>query len=450
MFDIVINNGTIVDPIDGEYQRNIGIKDSKITEISQHTLSGKIEINAESKKVSPGFIDIHMHEDLIRKKKIELEVFNYMALMGVTTVVGGNCGIGNSNVSGYLQAIDKQGSPVNYIGLVPLAEVRKAIGCIDKYKPASNKEILKIIKTLTKELDNGALGVSFGLEYAPGTSTEELLQISSAVSNYPNKMVSCHYRFDANRSLEALAEMIIVARETKVKFQISHIGSCIAFGHMNEGLRMLEEANKVGIKIMADVYPYDAFCSYIGSAVYDSGCFERWGVDYDSIEIAEGKYKGRRCNKKIFEYVREKEPEALSIAFVMDEKEVIEAIKHPLTMIASDGLIHNRQGHPRSTGTFPRVLGKYVRQRKDLDLISAINKMTNMPAQRIGLKSKGRIMTGFDADITIFNYSTIIDNSSFAHPSKPPTGIDNVLVGGVEVVKNGELTGKLPGASIRF
>lgn len=450
MFDAVINSGNIIDPVDGEYQGNIGIKNGKIVEISDENLVGKKEINAEGKKISPGFIDIHMHEDVMNNGKIEYEIFNYMVLMGVTTVVGGNCGIGNPNVAEYLNVIDTQGAPVNYAGLVGLAEIRDAVGCTDKYRPATKKEINKIIDIITKEFERGALGVSFGLEYVPGTSTEELIHISRTVANLPNKLVSCHYRFDASRSLEALAEMIIVARETKTKFQISHIGSCIAFGQMQEGLRMLESAYNAGVDIMADVYPYDASCSFIGSAVFDNGCFERWEVDYEAIEVTEGKYKGQKCNKEIFEYIREKEPDTLAIAFLMDEKEVVEAMKHPLVMIASDGLMHNGQGHPRAVGTFPRVIGRYARKNKNLDLITAINKMTIMPAQRIGLKSKGRIAKGFDADLTIFDYSSIVDNASFENPNEPPSGIDTVLVNGIEVVKNGQLTGKHPGGSIRF
>ena len=224
MFDLVITNGNIIDPIDGEYQKNIGIKDGKIVEISDKMLYGKEEICTE-KKVAPGFIDIHMHEDELVNGKIKYDTFNYMALMGVTTAVGGNCGLGCVNIKEYLDVINEQGAPVNYAGLIGNAKLREYIGCDDRYRPAKKDEIKKMAEIIKDGMQNGALGLSFGLEYTPGASTEEFMELSKIVAEYPEKMVACHYRFDAIRSLEALAEMIIVARETKVKFEISHIGS---------------------------------------------------------------------------------------------------------------------------------------------------------------------------------------------------------------------------------
>lgn len=450
MFDLVILNGNIIDPIDGEYQKNIGIKDGKIVEISDKNLSGKEEIDLEGKKIAPGFIDIHMHEDELINGVIKYDTFNFMALMGVTTAVGGNCGLGCVNIKEYLSTFDKQGAPVNYAGLIGNAKLREYIGCDDRYHPAKKDEIKKMGEIIKEGMQNGALGLSFGLEYTPGVSTEEFMELSKIVSEYPKKMVACHYRFDAIRSLEALSEMIIVARETKVKFEISHIGSCIAFGQMEEGLKMLDAAIDSGIDIMADLYPYNAFATYIGTAVFDPGCFERWGVGYDAIQIADGKYSGQRCNKEIFDYLRENEPNTMAVAFVMNDDEVSEAMKNKHIMIGSDGLMANGLGHPRGVGTFPRVLGKYVRQEHVIDLITAINKMTYMPAQRLGLKSKGRIKEGYDADITIFDYEKVIDNATFEKPNLISNGIEYVIVNGVKTVVNGNLTGSKPGISIKF
>jgi N-acyl-D-amino-acid deacylase len=451
MFDVVINNGSIIDPIEGYYEACIGIKNGKIEKISKKKIQGERIINADGKKVSPGFIDIHMHEDKAVDGKIDYEIFNYMALMGVTTVVGGNCGLGDANIGHYFKIINKQGSPVNYIGLIGHSSLREELGFDDndRYRSASRNEIEKMCEIIEKGLNEGAYGLSFGLEYNPGTSTEEIMELCKLVTNYQNKIVSAHYRFDAVRSLEAMAEMIIIARETGVKFQISHIGSCTAFGQMKPGLQMLEAAYKAGVDVMADVYPYDAFSTYIGSAVFDEGCFERWDNSYDAIEMAEGKYKGKRCTEEIFNYVRNNEPDSLAIAFVMNEAEVIEAMKHPLVMIASDGLIKNGQGHPRAAGAFPRVLGKYVREGEKLDLITAIKKMTYMPARRLKLESKGRIKEGFDADITIFDADLVIDRATFSNPTSRPEGIINVINSGREVVSGGKLTGDLPGIVIK-
>jgi len=227
--DLVILNGNIIDPIDGKYKANIGIKNGKIVEVSEKNLSGKSKIDVDGNIVSPGFIDIHMHEDVIEDNKIQHEILNSMALMGVTTAIGGNCGLSHISIKEYLNIMDKHGVPINYGGLVGLADIRDSVGCRDKYKSATQKEITDMIDITLKEFENGALGVSFGLEYVPGTSMEELLQISHAVAKSSDKLVSCHYRFDSIRVLEAIAEMIIVARETKAKLQISHIGSGAAY-----------------------------------------------------------------------------------------------------------------------------------------------------------------------------------------------------------------------------
>ena len=452
MFDIVIEKGSIVDPIKGEFTANIGIKDAKIVEISTEKLRGNKTINAENKTVTPGFIDIHMHEDKMIDGDIEYEIFNYMAQMGVTTVVGGNCGLGEADIGSYFKIIEDKGAPVNYIGLIGHSALREQLGFKDedRYRAATELEIKKMKELIEIGFDEGATGISFGLEYNPGTSTEEIMELSKLVAEYPNKLISAHYRYDALRSLEALAEMIIVARETGVKFQVSHIGSCTAFGQMNAGLEMLTAAHEAGVDVMADVYPYDAFSTHIGSAVFDEGCFERWDTSYQSIEMAEGRYKGKRCNKEMFEEVRKEEAESLAIAFVMNEDEVVEAMQHPLVMIASDGLMNNGQGHPRAAGTFPRVLGKYVREKEDIKLIEAVKKMTYLPAQRLGLENKGRIKEGYDADLTIFDSKKVIDRATFSNPTESPKGIENVLIAGEEVVAEGKITDKLPGGVIKL
>ena len=450
MYDLVINKGKIIDPEDGEYMANIGIENDKITTISKTTLNGKKVIDAESKLISPGFVDIHMHEDDLKNSKIEFEIFNNMVQMGVTTAIGGNCGLGDSNIVNYLDVLEEESPPLNYAGMIGHGSLREKVGCNDRYGKASQKEIKEMKNLLKKGLKGGAIGLSFGLEYTPGATIREMIELCEVVSDYSNRLVAAHYRFDADRSLEAIAEMIIIARETGVKFQISHIGSCTAFGQMETALKMIESAREGGVDIMADVYPYDAFSTYVGSAVFDKGCFEKWGVDYSAIKVTEGKYKGQRCNKEIFEYIRENEPDDLVVAFVMEEKEVVKAMQHPLVMIASDGILNEGQGHPRASGTFPRVLGKYVREENNLNLINAIDKITRMPAKRAGLSNKGRIKEGYDADIVIFDYDQIIDKATFNNPAEKPEGIEEVIVNGKREVKNGVLKEQNSGLVYRY
>lgn len=439
----------MIDYYDGIYTANIAIQDGIIKKVTKSELQADKIIDAEGKLISPGFIDIHMHEDKLIDGEINIQIFNSMALMGVTTAVGGNCGIGTNNIHNYFDKLETEKTPVNYLGLVGHGALREEVGCTDNYSGASKAQIQKMQDLLRKELKTGALGISFGLEYIPGAKIQELIALSKIVGEYDNRFVSMHYRYDAKRSLESVAEMIIIARDTPVKMQISHLGSCIAFGQAQEGLNMLNAAHLAGVDVMADCYPYNSFSTYIGSAVFDEGCFERWDVGYDSIKVCNGKYKGKRCNEEIFNYLRENEPNTLVIAFVMNEKEVSKILKHPLVMIASDGLIEDGYGHPRAAGTFPRVLGKYVREESQLDLVEAIGKMTSLPAERIGLKNRGRIKEGFKADITIFDPENVKDRSTYDQPLAAPQGINNVIVSGKEVVKDGSLTQKRPGYIIK-
>lgn len=450
MLDLVINNGIIIDPVEGSYRGNIGIKDGKIQTITSVPLSGDKSIDSKNMAISPGFIDIHMHEDKPQGDSIKYETFNSMALMGVTTVAGGNCGLGEVYTDRYLNMLDSQGSPVNYAALIGHDVLRQVVGCTDRWGNATKQQISEMIDVIHKELEKGALGLSFGLEYTPGTSTQELIELCKVVAEYPGKMVAAHYRFSTKRSFEALGELIIASRETGVKFQISHIGSGCAAGQMEQGLKMIEIAHDAGVDVMVDVYPYDSFSTFIGSPGFESGFCERWNVSYNALEVAGGKYKGERCTQQLFQELRENAPDTRIIGHVMNEREIVEAMNHPLVIIASDGDIKNGVAHPRSSGSFPRVLGRYVRERKDIDLKTAINKMTQMPAERLGLKGKGRIKSGYDADIVIFEPDKIIDNSTYGEPTKPPSGISRVMIAGIDVVQEGVLTGNRPGKSLRF
>ena len=212
---------------------------------------------------------------------------------------------------------------------------------------------------------------------------------------------------------------------------------------------MLDDAINKGVDISIDCYPYDAFSTLIGSTVFDEGCFEKWGTSYDSVMPTEGKYKNQLCTEESFNYIRENEPNTRVVCFVMRESDVNIAYNNPHVMVGSDGKLVNFQGHPRGAGTFPRVLGKLVRENKILTFEDAINKMTLMPANRLGFSAKGRIKEGCDADITIINRDTIIDNATYMEPALAPTGIEYVFVNGILSVKKGNIESFKSGKPIR-
>ena len=334
-----------------------------------------------------------MHEEHFAEEGEHYVIAQMMLEMGVTTAVGGNCGMQNQNLSYFKEVLDRLGgSPVNYIMLAGYNTFRYELG-IGRYETASQEQREAIRKLLQRELNEGAYGISFGIEYDPGITTEEIL-FAIGVTEDPNLLVSAHYREDCLQDINPVQEMIEIAEKIPMKFQISHLSSCSAMGLMQESLDAINEAMKRNPKLNYDTYPYNAFSTHMGSAVFEDGCIEGWHKDYSDILLTDAPYKDIRCTKEIFEKVREEYPDMLAVAFVMNEEEIAAAIANPNGMVASDAIINNGNGHPRAAGTFPRVLGKYVREDKALPLIDAIRKMTLEPAKRMDLDQKGRIELG--------------------------------------------------------
>jgi len=462
--DYLIKNACIYDPESGNRKiSDLGIKNGIIERIDSNISFGKEVIDAEGLSLVPGFIDIHMHED-----PIEDDGTNYfnteecMLKMGVTTVVGGNCGFTPKNMDDYFKYIKANGAPANTLMYLGYNTIRGMLdedqgstgsayrlGNVDRSLTQSEIEILKSI--VRKSMKIGAIGVSFGLIYTPGITTEEIIQIVKVLGDYKNPMTAYHHRNYASKCLLTVDENIQIANEAKVPFQFSHIGSCAAYGHgyMKEALEKLDKAISDGIDISIDCYPYNAFATLIGSTVFDEGCFEEWNCDYSSVLPTEGKYKNQYCTKESFEHLRKNEPNTRVVCFAMNEEDVQMALKNPNVMVGSDGKISRGQGHPRGAGTFPRILGKYVRENGILTFEEAIKKMTLMPANRLGFTKKGRIKEGCDADITILNNKTVNDNASFMEPTLPPTGIEYVFVNGILSMKNGVILKRNSGKLIR-
>lgn len=436
----VINGGHLIDPANKISSKlNIAIENGKIAAISNTPLEGDKVIDAEELIVSPGFIDCHMHEDKYDKQedKFNISIFECMLRMGVTTAIGGNCGGGPRDIPSYIDAVNRIGIPINLGMLVPHSTLRALEGLNNKYESASHEEIKIMRKRAEEYIDMGLLGVSFGIRYIPGLTEKELIDISS-VCKKDNKIVAAHIRDDAKNVFSAIKEFMKIGEELEIPLQVSHIGSMGAYGQMEELLSILDDKRTKGLNIAADCYPYNAFSTGIGQTTYDEGFLDRYNTTYESIEIAEGKYKGQRCNKEIFNELRLDNPSTITIGHVMKDEEVDIAIMHPNVLIASDGLMPNYQGHPRAAGTFPRMISKYVREKKLLSLYSAIEKMTSLPAKRFGLR-KGSLGIGDDGDIVIFDYNKIKDNATFENPALSPDGIKYVLINGEIAMKNNEI-----------
>lgn len=447
MYDLLIVSGRYPD-----FERNelvegpVAVKGGKIVEAGAGV--GSLEalrvIDAKGKVVSPGFIDIHMHEECFARDGAHFEISVLMRNMGVTTAVTGNCGSQSQPVMQFKEtAASLGGMPINYFMLTGYNSFRQRLG-LGFYDVASEEQVDRIIGWVREELAAGARGISFGGEYDPGITTEEIQKVLASLED--DVLVSMHYRTDATEDLSALHEMILLAEGSGKKFQISHLSSYSAMGQMKEVLSILNPAIENNPRLDYDTYPYIAFSTDIGSAVFDDGWLQRWNKGYECIMLLHEPYCGVRCNKELFEKVRKEHPDMSVAGFVMEEEDIAMAIANKYGMICSDGGSSNWKGHPRSSGTFPRVLGKYVREEKALSLMDALKKMTLRPAQRLGLEGqKGVIAPGADADIVIFDPDTIADTSDFLEIRSLPLGIDHVIVGGVIVLEKGLETGALPG-----
>ncbi len=440
MYDLVIKNGRLPDfEKDQLAVKDIAIKQGLIVDIGESIGSGKEIIDARGLIVSPGFIDIHMHEEVIGHSKDgdDYDIANKMLAMGVTTAVGGNCGNNRQNTKDFMDFVENKGAPINYLTYIGHNFLRNQLG-IDPYEPATKSQIEKMKEQVKIAIDQeGSIGISFGIEYSPGITYDELVEIGGAYEG--QALLSAHYRRDADGAIESIKEMINISKDTKKPMQIAHIGSCSAFGHMKASLELIQKARNEGLSIAGDCYPYDAFSTRIGSAVFDDGCFQTWNKSYDSILLTEEPYKGKYCDEQLFKKARKEYPQMLAVAFVMNELEVIEALQAPFIYVASDALMNKGQGHPRGAGTFPRVLGKYVREQGNLTLLDALKKMTYLPAQRLGLNQKGQVKEGMDADLVIFDENRIIDRATFTEPAQAPRGIEYVIVKGNIGMKKGQM-----------
>lgn len=433
---IVINNGLVIDPKNSinDYL-NLEITNGKISKISKDKLVGDYEIDATNLCVTPGFIDIHMHEDIMKDGKIQIDIFERMLKMGVTTAIGGNCGIGPNNIGEYLKEYEKN-PLINFKMLLPHKILRDYIGAEDRYTSLSSDEIEKMYRYGEKLIkENNLLGISFGIEYIPGINREELVNLAKLGEN---KIIAVHLRKDGDDIIESCEEFFEIAKYINSHFQISHIGSMAGYGQMRKFLNYIQNKIDNGLDIGCDCYPYTAFSTHIGSAVFDDGYIESHGGDYSRLEVLDGKYKGQRCTKEIFNYLRKNSPDTLVAGHLMIDEDIKIAFQDKNVVVASDGLLsESGNGHPRAVGTFPKFLRKYVLDDKILNLSEGVAKITNQPADFYGLKA-GTLSIGANGDITIFSLDELKDNATFDKLTSP-SGIKYVLVNGSITLKDGEI-----------
>ena len=444
----LIYGGRVIDPanhLDGNF--NILLENGKVSWVGTALPAADVRIDAAGRIVTPGFIDIHMHEDPVIDGMIRQCIFPMMLRQGVTTAVGGNCGGNVHDPADYLNIVDRDGAAVNVALYAGHEYFRVAAGAEDIYGGATEAQKEEMEKNISNALNCGCVGVSFGLRYVPGADKEEFFRAAACCAG-TGKPIASHVRDDADAIFASIEELAEAGRKFGIPMQISHIGSMAGFGQMEAVLKQVEQYQAEGLDVMLDCYPYFAFSTRLGTPTYDPGWLDRYHCDYNVLEFCDGKYRGQRATKETFDEMRFCFPDCLTVCYVMKEEDIRLAFLHPAVMLGSDGITDNGRGHPRCAGTFPRFLSEFVKK-GELSLYQAIEKMTALPAKRLGLKNKGHLSPGADGDITIFDYSRICDKATFADPALPPEGIDYVLISGNVVLKDGIILENNAGKAVR-
>jgi N-acyl-D-amino-acid deacylase len=442
-FDLVIAGARILDPESGRDEvLNTGISQGRIAALSASPLRGARTIEGRNLVLSPGFIDIHTHEDFREDQRpAEFRIPRETALCalrtGNTTILGGNCGDSNYPAGKYLEAL--KGLPINCLTLVGNVTLRKLLG-LDEYAAASPSQIAAMADLARSALDEGARGISFGLQYAPGTSFAEVLALCGAARER-GKFFAVHMRYDTpRRAVETVEEVIAAARVTGAALQISHYAANV-YGAAENGGRNIEITSRLiedsGVDILADVYPYDTWATGIRSAVFDSG-FDDFNFDVTGLEILSGPLAGQYCTREIFDTLR-LAPQETTVAChnAIPMEDIEAAYGLPFVCLGSDAIMvvsadGHRKGHPRAAGSPARFLREFVREKKLFSLMEGIRKLCLIPACRLGLSRKGRLQEGCDADLCLFDPELISDRASYGMDTcaLAPVGIRAVIVGG--------------------
>jgi N-acyl-D-aspartate/D-glutamate deacylase len=451
VYDRVILGGHVMDPASQlDAVRNIGLAGGRIAVITTDAIRGRDTIDARGLVVAPGFIDLHAHGQTA-------ETYRYYALDGVTTAL--ELELGTSDVAAWYRE-RSAGEQVNYGVSIGHIKVRMAVmhdagtwmpvgdGA---YRAATPVQIGAIAQRIETGLREGAVSIGAGFPYTPAATRDELLAVFRVAARSKTPL-HVHIR----PSVAGLREALALADDTHAPLHVVHINSA-GLADTPVMLEMIGDARARGHDVTTEAYPYDAGMTEIQSAtiqdVYKNAPDER-------LAELEWAGTGERLNRASFErYTQIGGP---VVVHTNTEAMVVVAITSPLTIIASDAYWQKGTGHPRTTGTFARVLGRYVRSPspegrggQGVRLMDAIRKMTLMPAQRLearvpAMRQKGRLRVGADADITIFDARHVLDRSTYREPSLAPVGIQHVIVNGVSVVANGQaVAGVAPGRAVR-
>lgn len=470
---ILIVNGAVIDGTGAPARRAaVRVEGDTIAQIADRLdpRPGERVIDASGLVVSPGFIDMHSHAGraLERQPGAESQV-----RQGITTTIVGQDGSSDLPIADFFESIAQWKPAINVATSVGAGTVRSVVLGGDFKRAATPAEIEVMQALVDRAMQDGAIGLSSGLEYDPGfyAAPGEMAALASVVARYGG-FYSSHVRDEEHEAFNAWREAIDVGRKAGVPVEISHIKVAIkpVWGKAAEGLTILEDARREGVRVMADWYPY----TYWQSSIYvlipdrDFENREKWRAGLDEIGGAanvlvtsyrpDPSWNGRTLDEiaraqrtdpvtLVIDMIRAAGPNIGIIGTSMDERDLMEFVKHPQILICSDGEIAGR--HPRGFGTFPRVLARYVREQKLLTIEDAIAKMTGRSAAQAGFADRGTLAPGRKADLVIFDPATIEDRATKQSPADMSVGVQYVIVNGEIVLDHSRLTGARPGRGLR-
>jgi dihydroorotase/N-acyl-D-amino-acid deacylase len=496
-FDLVLEGGTVVDGTGAPgFRADVGVRDGRVSEIGD--LAGRRateRVGVEGLVVAPGFIDPHTHA---RGNIFEMPTADPFLLQGVTTVVDGNDGSSPLPVGAFLDSLEAAGVGPNFALLVGHGTVRtQVMGTANRIATAD--EVAAMKARVAEAMSDGALGLSTGLFYVPGSfaPTEEIVELARVAAS-AGGFYSSHMRNEDDHVIQSVVETLRIGREAGIPVQISHhkVGGRRNYGRSAQTIALMRQARDQGVDVTFDQYPYTASHTSISSivpawaradgglernladpstrpsVVADMKAFVEMRFDNDASKIQlsscgfDASLAGRTLADLLAERGTASTPDAVAdlilelvaaggcgaIFHSFDEGDVEQLLRSDLGMIGSDGsLVPFGEGspHPRAYGTFPRVLGRYVRERGVLTLEEGVRRMTSAPAARLGLTDRGRVAVGAVADLTVFDPNTVSDQATFEDPHRYPVGIPLVFVGGEAVVRDGVVTGLRPGKVLR-
>jgi N-acyl-D-amino-acid deacylase len=484
--DIIIRNGTIVDGSGKRgFEGDLGITGEKIAAVGKVDGDADLLVDATGMVVAPGFVDMHAHTDFAF---LNDPSSNEKLMQGVTTNVIGNCGLSpapaNEHVRQYFDTIlkyifgetttrgfdtlgeflgelERSGTSTNVATYAAHGIIKCHVTEMSP-DPPTGEELAQMKGLLREAMKDGAFGLSSGLVYPPGafSNTDELIELFRIVAEFGG-IYATHIRDEANRLEEAVAEAIEIGRAAGVPIHISHHKS---FGKANWGkskksLQMVEDALNEGLDVTLDQHPYKASSTLL-APVMGSDRFYPENVMIASTRhdhSLEGrmlkdiaKERGKTPRDAAEEILSDEDGAVTAIFFEMDDDDIVRIMKHPTAMIGTDGIeTDGGRPHPRLYGTFPCILGRFVRERAVLTLEEAVRKMTSMGFERLDIKDRGLLREGCCADVAIFDPETIADRATYEDPRQFPIGIEHVIVNGTLAVNNGKQTSALAGKVIR-